>query len=86
MKLFTIAFGWDGSGSTAIPSPHSVPETPPAPAPKRASGHWLYGPVKPMNDLQDGYTYCSVCGRPEKAWNKERKFCSYCGARLEGWS
>ena len=37
MKLSPIGFGWDGSGRTAIPSPHSIPETPPAPAPKRAS-------------------------------------------------
>lgn len=69
---------------SSIPSPHSIPEARPAPAPKRASGYWSPVPVKAMKGLQDGYTYCSVCGRPEKAWNKERKFCSYCGARLGG--
>ena len=68
---------------SSIPYPHSVPETPPAPEPKRASGYWSSVPFKPMKGMQDAYTYCSVCGRPEKAWDKERKFCSYCGARLK---
>ncbi|MBR3362162.1 MAG: hypothetical protein IKM73_00995 [Acidaminococcaceae bacterium] len=49
---------------------------------ERKRGHWSAVPLKKTPHMQDGYTYCSVCGKPEKSWNPNREYCGYCGAYL----
>ena len=47
-------------------------------------GKWIYQEYKGINNQNIGYYVCSECGYVVFGMDKMNRYCSYCGAKMEG--